>query len=152
MEARMTHPAMTVPGAMKALLDLGNSAKGAGVPDEVLDLVNLRASQVNGCGVCVDMHARSLKKMGESDERVFGVGAWRDMPYYSDAERAALALAESVTRLADTPDPVPDAVWAEAARHWDGPALSALLVAIAAVNVWNRLNAATHQVAGSIPL
>ncbi|HEU4405730.1 MAG TPA: hypothetical protein VFS43_10600 [Polyangiaceae bacterium] len=90
-----------------------------------------------------------LKKAGETDERLFSVAAWRDAPYFSEAERAALALTEAVTRLSDRADPVPDEVWAEAARHYDEPALAALLVAIAAVNVWNRFNVATRQVAGS---
>jgi AhpD family alkylhydroperoxidase len=152
MEARMAHPAMTIPGAMKALQALGNSAKGAGVPDETLELVHLRASQVNGCSVCVDMHAKALQKAGESDERIFAVAAWRDTPYYSDAERVALALAEALTRQADTAEPVPDELWEQATRHYDERALSALLLSIASVNVWNRLNAATHQVAGAIPV
>ena len=112
-------------------------------------LVHLRASQINGCSVCVDMHARDLRKAGESDERIFAVAAWRETPYYTDAERAALALAEAMTRLSDRPDPVPDDVWDEAARHYDERALAALTLSIATVNVWNRLNAATRQVAGS---
>ena len=111
--------------------------------------MHLRASQINGCSVCVDMHARDLRKAGESDERIFAVAAWRETPYYTDAERAALALAEAMTRLSDRPDPVPDDVWDEAARHYDEPALAALMLSIATVNVWNRLNAATRQVAGS---
>jgi alkylhydroperoxidase family enzyme len=91
------------------------------------------------------MHARELKESGQADERIWGVGAWRESPYFSEAERAALALAESVTRLADTPDPVPDAVWDDAADHYDEKELSALLISIASINVWNRLNAATRQ-------
>ncbi|MEU4766406.1 carboxymuconolactone decarboxylase family protein [Actinosynnema sp. NPDC023794] len=149
MEARMNHPAATLPGTMKALLALGETARRAGLPESLLELVNLRASQINGCGVCVDMHGKALRKQGESDERIFAVGAWRDTPYYSEAERAALALAEAVTRLSDRPEPVSDEVWQEAAKHYDEQELSALLVAIAAVNVWNRLNAATKQVAGA---
>jgi alkylhydroperoxidase family enzyme len=87
-----------------------------------------------------------LKRAGEPDERIFAIGAWRDTSYYSDAERAALALAEAVTRLSDRSDPVPDDIWNEAARHYDERALSALLIAIAGINVWNRLNCATRQV------
>ena len=151
MEARMTNPALTVPGAMQGLMALGKSATNAGVSHELLALVHLRASQINGCSVCVDMHARELKKAGETDERIFAVAAWRDAPYFTDAERAALALAESVTRLSDRTDPVPDDVWDDAADSFDEAALGALLIAIATVNVWNRLNAATKQVAGSIP-
>jgi len=149
MEARIPNPALTVPGAMDALLALSKSATKAGVPHRTLDLVHLRASQINGCGVCVDMHAKDLKRAGEADERIFSVAAWREAPYYTDAERAALALAECVTRLADRPDAVPDDVWAEAAAHYDEAALASLVVDIAAINAWNRLNAATRQIAGA---
>jgi AhpD family alkylhydroperoxidase len=148
MQARMSNPAMIVPGAMQALAALGASAKQDGVPSQTLDLVHLRASQINGCSVCVDMHSRDLKKAGETDERVFAVAAWREAPYFTDAERAALALAEAVTRLSDRPDPVTDEIWDEAARHYDEPALAALILSIAQINLWNRLNATTRQVAG----
>lgn len=151
MEARMNHPAMTVPGAMEALLALGATTRDSGVDARTLELVHLRASQINGCSLCVDMHARDLRKAGETDERMFAVAAWREAPYFSDAERAALALTESVTRLSDRADAVPDAVWDDAARHYDEPALAALVLGIATINLWNRLNAATHQVAGPIP-
>jgi AhpD family alkylhydroperoxidase len=130
---------------MKALLALSKAAQSGAVPETTHTLIHLRVSQINGCSLCVDMHARELKDAGEKDERIWGVGAWRESPYFSDAERAALALAECVTRLADRPDAVPDAVWDEAAEHYDEKELSSLLVSIAAINVWNRLNAATRQ-------
>jgi AhpD family alkylhydroperoxidase len=149
MQPRMTHPAFLVPEAMKALIAYGRSAEGLGVPSATLELVHLRASQINGCSVCVELHGNALKKEGESDERLFAVAAWRDAPYFTDAERAALELAENVTRVADRGDPIADAVWDEAARHFDEKELSALLIAITSVNVWNRLNAATRQVAGA---
>jgi AhpD family alkylhydroperoxidase len=145
----MNHPAMTLPGAMPALIALATSAQKAGVPKTTIDLAHLRASQINGCSLCVELHSRDLQKSGESDERIFAVAAWREAPYYSDAERAALALAEAVTRLSDRPDPVPDELWDEVTKHYGEPELAALLVSIATVNVWNRLNAATKQVAGS---
>ncbi len=148
MQARMKNPAQMLPEAMKALQTLHLAAEKAGVPAKTLGLVHLRASQVNGCSVCVDGHTHLMKKAGDSDERLFVVAAWRDAPYFSEAERAALALTEAVTRIADRDDPVPDAVWKEAARHYDEPALAALLIAISTVNVWNRLNVATKQVAG----
>jgi AhpD family alkylhydroperoxidase len=148
MQARMTNPAMTVPGAMQALQALGKSAQNGGVPSRTRDLVYLRASQINGCGVCVEMHSRDLKTAGETDERLFAVAAWRDAPYFTDAERAALALTEAATRLSDRADPVPDQIWDEAARHYDEPALAALTIAIANINVWNRINVTTRQVAG----
>jgi AhpD family alkylhydroperoxidase len=149
MEARMPHPAVANPATMQALLALHKTTTNAGVPQRTLDLVHLRASQINGCSVCVVMHANDLKRGGDSDERIYAVAAWRDAPWFTDAERAALELTECVTRLADRPDPVPDEVWAAAARHYDEAGLGALLVAIAAINVWNRLNAATRQVAGA---
>jgi AhpD family alkylhydroperoxidase len=100
MQARMKNPAMIVPGAMEALQALGKSAEQRGVPSRTLGLVHLRASQINGCSVCVDMHARSLKA-GETDERLFAVAAWREAPYFTDAERAALALTEAATPKGD---------------------------------------------------
>ena len=152
MQARMKNPALTVPGAYDALMALAKAAKkGNAIPDGTHDLIHLRASQINGCSVCVDMHARDMRKAGEPDERIFAVAAWREAPYYTDAERAALALTEAVTRLSDRAEPVPDDVWNEAVRHYDEAALGSLLISIATINVWNRLNAATRQVAGSVP-
>ena len=148
MQARMTNPAMIVPDAMQALQALGASVARGGVPPRTLELVHLRASQINGCSICVDMHPRIARKAGETDERLFALAAWRDTPYFTDAERAALALTEAVTRLSDRADPVPDEIWKEAARHYDEPALAALIIAIATINVWNRLNVTTRQVAG----
>jgi AhpD family alkylhydroperoxidase len=148
MQARMQNVVAIVPDAMKALHALHASSHNGGVPEKTLGLVELRASQINGCGVCVDMHCRLMKKAGESDERLFAVAAWRDTPYFSAAERAALALTEAVTRLSDRADPVSDAVWNEAARNFDEAGLASLLIAISSINVWNRLNAATKQPAG----
>ncbi len=148
MQARMNHPAMIVPGAMEALQGLGTLAEKGNVPAATIDLVHLRASQINGCSVCVDMHWKKAKAAGENDERMFAVAAWRDAPYFSDAERAALALTEAVTRLSDRADPVPNEVWDEAARQYDERGLAALLLAIATINMWNRLNVATRSVAG----
>jgi AhpD family alkylhydroperoxidase len=150
MESRMKHPAMIVPGAMQALQSLSASTEKAGVPAKTFGLVHLRASQINGCSVCLDMHHRMMRKEGETDERLFTVAAWRETPYFTPAERAALALTEAVTRLSDREDPVPDEVWKEAARHYDETALAALLLAIATINVWNRLNVATRQVVGAV--
>lgn len=148
MEPRMKNPTMTLPGAFEALQALAKSVEKGGVPRATLELVNLRASQINGCSVCVDMHWRGLRKLGEKDERIFAVSAWRESPYYSEAERAALALAEAASRLSDRSDPVPDEVWKEATRHYDETQLSALVMSIAMINLWNRLNATTRQVGG----
>lgn len=148
LHARMNSPVMIVNDAMKAMYALGKASDQGGVPPTTKLLVVLRASQINGCSVCVDMHAKELRKVGESDERIFAVGAWRDAPWFTAAERAALDLTEAVTRIADRPDPVPDAVWEEAARHYDERGLASLLLTISSINVWNRLNVATRQVAG----
>ncbi len=142
-QARMNNPAVSNEKAMKALWALGESTKNKGVPERTLLLVELRASQMNGCSVCSDMHSRQLRKLGETDERLATLAAWRDAPYFDDAERAALALTEAVTRV-----DVPDDVWEEAVRHYDEQALAALVLAIASINVWNRLNVATRQIAG----
>jgi AhpD family alkylhydroperoxidase len=151
MQARMTHPVVLVPDAMQALLALNKATHKALGKSVKAELVHLRASQINGCSVCVDMHSRELKASGESDERIWAVGAWRESPVFTDEERAALALTEAVTRLSDRADPVPDDVWAEAADHFDETELAGLVLAIASINVWNRLNAATRQIVGSIP-
>ncbi len=148
MHARMKNPVMILPEAMGALRALDSATTNEDVPDVTRKLVHLRASQINGCSVCVDLHARELRQAGEPDARIFAVAAWRDAPYFSDAERAALSLTEAVTRLCDRPDPVPDEIWDEVARHYDEPARAALIFQIALINVWNRLNAATRQVAG----
>lgn len=149
--ARMTNPAMVLPDAMRALLALGKAANKGGVPPRTVLLVQLRASQINGCSYCVDMHARDLKKAGETDERIFAVSAWREALYFTDAERAALALAEAATRLSDRADAVSDEIWEEAARHYDEQALAALVIEIALINAWNRLTVTTRQPAGSAP-
>jgi AhpD family alkylhydroperoxidase len=149
MRARMTNPIMIVPGAMQAAVALGDAARGAGLPETTRSLIHLRTSQVNGCSWCVEMHTRALREEGESDERVAAVAAWRDAPWFTDAERAALALAEAATRLSDRVDPVPDAVWVEAARHYDEPALAAAVMEVAVTNFWNRLNVATRQSPGA---
>ena len=149
MQSRMQHPAMIVPDAMQALQALGKSVHKSGLSAQTVELVNLRASHINGCSVCVEMHARALKKAGERDERLFAVAAWRETPYFSEAERAALALTEAVTRLADRGDAVPDTLWDDVVDNYDEQALAGLVLAIANINVWNRLNAATRQMAGT---
>ena len=148
MQARMKNPVMVVPGAMEALQKLAAAARNAGVPATTLYLIETRASQINGCSVCLDMHTRELKAAGESDERILMVGAWREAPYFTDAERAALALTEAATRMADKSDPIPDEVWDEAASHYDESQLAGLVLAIAGINAWNRINATTRQITG----
>jgi AhpD family alkylhydroperoxidase len=148
LEPRITNPALAVPGAMDALQAMNKAISRVRISPRLLELMHLRASQINGCGVCAVQHPKIARKLGETDDRIFAVAAWRDAPFFTDAERAALALTEAVTRLADTADPVPDSVWEEAARHYDEQELAALVLSIASINVWNRLNVATRQVAG----
>jgi AhpD family alkylhydroperoxidase len=124
---------------------LGDDRRG---PESTLALLHLRASQINGCSVCVDMHSRELEDAGESSERMHTIAACCETPCFSDAGRAALALTEAATRLADRSDPVSDEVWNEAARHSSEPQLAALVVAIATINAFNRVNATARQISG----
>ncbi|WP_242582415.1 carboxymuconolactone decarboxylase family protein [Amycolatopsis sp. 195334CR] len=145
---RMPNPAMLVPEAMEALMAVNRAITGAGVDGGLLALSHLRASQVNGCGPCVAGGVHQARQHGLTDEQVHAVAAWRETPWFSDEQRAALALTEAVTRLADRPDPVPDHVWDLAAKHFDQKELAALLLNIAITNAFNRLNAPTRQQAG----
>ena len=148
MEARMTNPAMVL-GAMEPIQALFKAVYAGGVDPATLELVHLRTSQINGCSACVDSGAKAARKAGETEERLAAVAAWREAPYFSDAERAALALTEAATRLADRPDPVPDEIWDAAAAHYDEKGLAAIVFMIALTNLFNRVNATTRQVAGA---
>ena len=151
MTARMTNPVFVLDGAMDAMQALAKSVSRARMPINS-EFVHLRASQINGCSVCVDMHSTARRRTGESEEGFCAVSAWRAARFYSDAERAALALTEALTRLADKEEPVPDAIWDAAAEHFDESQLGALVLDIAAINVWNRLNVAVRQPVGEYDL
>ncbi|MGI5349664.1 carboxymuconolactone decarboxylase family protein [Streptomyces sp. CA-250714] len=151
MTARIQNPAALLSEAVQPIQDLVRSAHASGVPRATLELVHLRASQINACGFCVDLGVRTARKAGETDERLHAVAAWRDAPYFTEAERAALALTECTTRLADQADAVPDAVWDEAARHYDEKQLAGLLLMIGITNLFNRFNVPTRQPAGGQP-
>jgi AhpD family alkylhydroperoxidase len=118
MQPRMKNPAMIIPDAGQAIGALVTALRSAGLPEATGNLVHLRVSQINGCSACVEGGSRTAQQAGEPAERLFAVAAWREAPYFTDAERAALALAEAVTRLNDRSDPVPDEVWTEAAGHY----------------------------------
>ncbi|HEX3894062.1 MAG TPA: carboxymuconolactone decarboxylase family protein [Terracidiphilus sp.] len=148
MQPRIKSPAIVLPDALPSLLALHAVVAKSGLSPSISALAHLRISQVNGCSVCVDIGWRQLKKAGESDARLFTLAAWREAPYFTDAERAALALAETLTRVADRPDAVPDEIWKEAARHFSEKELAALTLSIGVTNLFNRLNIATRQVAG----
>ncbi|MFI0446848.1 carboxymuconolactone decarboxylase family protein [Actinomadura sp. 6N118] len=149
MEARMTNPAHVLSESVSGIQTMVKAIYSGGAPKELLELTALRASQINGCSACVYGHVQNLKKAGESDERVGNVAAWREAPFYSDSERAALALAEAMTRLADrSGDAVPDELWDRVADHFDEKQLSAIILTIAMTNLFNRLNATTREPAG----
>ena len=145
MQARLENPASLLPDVMPAINNLYKAAHATDLPPVVLELVHLRASQVNGCSVCVDLGVRGARKHGETDERLFAVAAWRDTDLFTDAERAALELAEHATRLADRADPVPDRIWDAAAKHFTEPQLAAIVLWIGVSNFFNRINVTTRQ-------
>jgi AhpD family alkylhydroperoxidase len=145
----MSNPATIIPDALQALLALHESTKQGGIPQQTLELAHLRASQINGCSACVDIGTRSAKKAGETDQRLHAVAVWRESPCFNDAERAALALTEAVTRLSDQSDPVPDAIWEEATRHYNEQELAALILSIATTNAFNRINVTIRQMPGA---
>jgi AhpD family alkylhydroperoxidase len=146
MKARMKNPAMILSDAMAPLMALGKTLTSSPIPEITRHLVHIRISQINGCAVCLDA---AITKTTETPQRLAAVAVWREAPFFSDAERAALGLAEVITRLADQTDPVPDAVWAEAARHYDETALAWLVLDVSVVNLYNRINVSTRQVAGT---
>jgi AhpD family alkylhydroperoxidase len=149
MEPRLKNPVALLPDALAPIQALLKSAYSAGVPRATLELVHLRASQINGCAWCIVSGTEQAIKAGETTERLASVVAWREAPYFNDAERAALALAEFATRLADRPDPVPDEIWNAAAQHYDERQLAGIVLMIGLTNLFNRFNVTTRQIAGT---
>jgi len=146
MTARIPNPAIAAgPETLPALLALGEAVKKTGLADTLINLIYLRASQINGSSWNVNKHSSDLKAAGESDERIFTVASWRDAPFFTPEERAALALTEAATRLADTVDPVSDEVWADAAKHFSDQELAGILLAAGVNNLWHRLMPTTRQ-------
>ncbi|GAA1785833.1 carboxymuconolactone decarboxylase family protein [Leucobacter iarius] len=148
-KARMPHPGFLLEGGIDALAGVNGIAHASGLPESLLHLVSLRASQINGCSWCVVDHSRQVVEDGGHPQRVFAVAAWREAPYFTAAERAALEFTEVLTRLADHHDPVSDALWAELLQHFTHRQISGLLFEISAINAWNRINAAIRQPAGA---
>ncbi len=146
-QPRMKNPVELIPEALQALLALDRAASQSGLSHNTFELVHLRASQINGCSQCVQMHARDLRKSGDSDDRIVAVSAWRESPLFTDAERAALALTEAATRLCDRSVPISEEVFAEAARHFSERELADLVLHIAQINLWNRINVISGTVA-----
>jgi AhpD family alkylhydroperoxidase len=145
MKARF-NPAIAAPDALNAMLGLEKYLAGCGLETGLLHLVKLRTSQINGCAYCLDMHWKDLRAHGENEQRLYSLDAWRECPYYSDRERAALAWTEAVTRVAD--GHVPDAVFEEVRPHFDDKELSDLTLAVATINAWNRLAISARTVPG----
>jgi len=135
------------PGAIKAMLGLESYLHQCGLEEALLHMVKLRASQMNGCAYCLDMHWKDAKSVGESDQRLYSLDAWRETPYYSDRERAALAWTEAVTRI--TEGHVPDEVFEEVRAQFSEKEIADLTLAIGAINTWNRLNIAVRTVPGT---
>ncbi|MEQ4724664.1 carboxymuconolactone decarboxylase family protein [Nonomuraea sp. B19D2] len=150
MQARMTNPAFVLPDGMKGIGAIFKAANQGGISHELQEIVGLRASQINGCSACVHAHTQALVKAGESVERIAAVAACREAPFFTDAERAALELTEAVTRLADrSTEAVSDELWDQVADHYDEKQISALLLVIGVTNLFNRLNAAIKEPAGT---
>ncbi len=137
------------PDVTTGVQHLIKAAYVGGVPRETLELVHLRASQINGCSACVGAGAASSAKAGVSSEKLLTLAAWYENPLFDDAERAALALTEAATRLSDRPGAVTDEIWAEAARHYDERQLGALVLMVAITNFFNRINTTLRVPAGA---
>jgi AhpD family alkylhydroperoxidase len=145
MEARFDY-GKTAPGVYEAMGGLEHYLSGCGLEKPLMYLIQLRASQMNGCAYCLDMHWKDLRASGENEQRLYSLDAWRECPYYSGRERAALAWTEAVTEIAQ--GHVPDAVYQEARSHFSEKELSDLTLAVAAINAWNRLSIASRIVPG----
>lgn len=134
---------------MKYVQSAGKVLRDSSVPTSTLHLVEIRASQINGCAVCTDMHTKDAMHAGETTVRINLVATWREATVFTEAERAALELTEQGTRIADAAGGVTDEAWANAAKHYDDDQLAALVSAIALINTWNRMNVITQQPAGN---
>ncbi|MEV5986767.1 carboxymuconolactone decarboxylase family protein [Streptomyces sp. NPDC052051] len=150
MDARLNYFADPATGkVLKHFMTTGNAIKALPLPAATQELVALRVSQINGCAFCIDMHTKDAAAAGETSVRLNLVAAWREATVFTDAERAALALAEEGTRVADAATGVSDEVWANAAKHYDEEQLTALVMMVSFMNAVNRLNIITQQPAGS---
>ena len=135
------------PGGMKALIGLERFLATCGLEKNLIDLVKLRASQINGCAYCIDMHSKDLRANGESEQRLYELDAWQETPFYTERERAALLWTEAVTRVADTH--VPDSVYEQVRQQFDEAELVNLTFVISTVNVWNRILISTRREPGA---
>ncbi|MGV9876859.1 carboxymuconolactone decarboxylase family protein [Streptomyces cellulosae] len=149
MNARIDFFANPVAGkVLRHINSAGKAAGDAGLPHATQELVKIRASQINGCGFCTDMHTKDAAAAGETQLRLNLVATWREATVFTEAERAALELAEQGTRIADAAGGVTDEAWANAAKHYDEDQLAALISLIAIINAYNRINVINQQPAG----
>jgi AhpD family alkylhydroperoxidase len=149
MDARMTNPATLLPDAVTGVQQIFKAMHRGGAPAATLELVHLRISQINGCGACVHGSVAKAEKGEETVERLIQVAAWRESSVFTPGERAALAVAEAATRLADTPDAVTDEMWAELNEHHDEKAVAAIILMVALANFFNRINTTVREPAGT---
>lgn len=146
MSPRIDYP-KTDPGAFASMMALQKHVNESGLEYSLLELIKLRASQINGCAYCIDMHSKDARAQGETEQRLYALDAWRETPFYSERERAALAWTEAVTRVSD--GHVPDAVYQEARAQFSEQELIDLTLALVAINGWNRLCIAFRSVPGT---
>jgi AhpD family alkylhydroperoxidase len=145
MEARFNY-LKSAPGVFKVMLAQVQYLRESGLEESLLTLVDLRASQINGCAYCIDMHWKDLRAMGETEQRLYSLDAWRECPYYTDRERAALEWTEALTLI--TNGHVPDEIYDRVRQHFNEKELSDLSLAVVTINGWNRLNIAARTVPG----
>ena len=146
MEPRLDYDKV-LPEGMKAVYVLNNYTKHCGLEPSLLELIKLRASQINGCAYCIDMHSKDARNGGETEQRLYGLNAWRETPYYTDRERAALAFTEAATLIAD--GHMPDEVYEQARQQFTDEELVKLMINIAMINTWNRLAITFRDVPGT---
>jgi AhpD family alkylhydroperoxidase len=147
MQSRIPFDPKKFEGVYRAMRGLSAAVRAAGLEQPLIELVRMRVSQINGCGYCLDMHSKDARAAGETEQRLYVLPAWREAPFYSDRERAALAWAEAVTRLTD--QHVPDEVYTQAAAAFNETQLAALTLAIVEINGWNRFSIALNAVPGT---
>lgn len=141
------HYGKVAPDALKAMMAINNYSKNCGLEESLLELVKIRASQLNNCAYCLDMHTKDARALGESEQRIYCLSAWRETPFYTDRERAALALTEAVTLLSNAP--ISDELYREASQHFNEVELVNLVMAIITINGWNRLSVTFQTLPGS---
>ena len=148
-DPRITNPVMTVPNVLPNLLSLGEAIKAVDLDAELLELIHMRASQINSCSMCLDLAGSGLTKLATAPEKMYSIAAWAQSPHFDDREKAVLKATEEVTRMGDGAGGLSDATFDDLATPFDEPQIAAIILNIRLVNFWNRVNDSTHQVPGS---